>query len=276
VHEVRARIAAWKKENLSIGLVPTMGYLHEGHQSLMERAVRENDRVVVSIFVNPLQFGPHEDLEEYPRDPDRDRRCCENAGVHLLFHPELQAMYPPAFHTSITVSELTTGLCGKSRPGHFSGVCTVVCKLFNIIGPNRAYFGQKDAQQLAVIRQMTQDLNIPTDIIACPIVREHDGLAKSSRNIYLVPEERAAALTLNRSLQLAAQAVADGERKSAALTALIKQAIAAQPLIRIDYIELVEPSSMQPVQQIDGPTLIALAAYVGKARLLDNLIVCPH
>jgi pantoate--beta-alanine ligase len=273
VPEIRAAVAVWKKERMSIGLVPTMGYLHEGHQSLMQRAAGENDRVVVSIFVNPLQFGPHEDLERYPRDMERDVLCCEGAGVHLIFHPRSDIMYPHEFHTTITVNGLTEGLCGKSRPAHFAGVCTVVCKLFNIIAPDKAYFGRKDAQQLAVIRRMTQDLNIPTEIVACPIVREQDGLAKSSRNIYLRPEERKAALALSRSLRLAEQAVADGERDSAILRTVIKTELTTEPLIAIDYIEIVHPVSMRPLRNLAGPALIALAACIGKTRLIDNVAV---
>jgi pantoate--beta-alanine ligase len=273
VREVRAAVASWKKEQLSVALVPTMGYLHEGHQSLMERAASENDRVVVSIFVNPLQFGPHEDLERYPQDPERDALCCARGGVHLIFRPQPDVMYPPDFHTTITVNTLTEGLCGKSRPTHFAGVCTVVCKLLNIVGPDRAYFGQKDAQQLAVIRRMARDLDIPADIVACPIVREGDGLARSSRNIYLLPEERKAALALSRSLRLAEKAVAGGERESAVLTALIRETLAAEPAIGIDYIEIVDPASMRPLSRLAGPALIALAAQIGRARLLDNVVV---
>ena len=273
IDEARAAVSAWKKEGLDIGLAPTMGYLHEGHQSLIEHAAKDNARVVVSIFVNPMQFGPNEDLERYPRDLDRDLALCEAAGAHLVFHPEPSVMYPPEFHTKIEVSELTTGLCGRSRPTHFVGVCTVVCKLFNIISPDRAYFGQKDAQQLAVIRRMVRDLNIPTRIIGCPIVREPDGLAKSSRNAYLLPDERRAALVLNRSLRLAEQAAAAGERDSRALTALIRHAMAADPLVKEDYIEIVDPTSMLPLQRLAGSTLIAVAAHVGKARLLDNTVI---
>ena len=273
VNEVRAAVAAWKKEGLSVGLVPTMGYLHEGHQSLIERAAKDNDRVVASIFVNPMQFGPNEDLESYPRDLERDLARCEAAGAHLVFHPDPSAMYSPEFRTKVEVSELTAGLCGKSRPTHFVGVCTVVCKLFNIVTPNRAYFGQKDAQQLAVIRRMARDLDIPTEVIGCPIVREPDGLAKSSRNAYLLPDERIAALALNRSLRQAEKAVAGGERESRVLSAVIREAMNAEPLVKIDYVEIVDPDSMRPLQRLEGKTLIAVAAYVGKARLLDNTVI---
>lgn len=273
VEEVRAVIAGWKKEGLSVGLAPTMGYLHEGHQSLIEQAAKDNDRVVVSIFVNPMQFGPNEDLANYPRDLERDLACCKSAGAHLVFHPEPAVMYPSEFHTTVEVSELTTGLCGKSRPTHFLGVCTVVCKLFNIIAPDRAYFGQKDAQQLAVIKRMTRDLDIPVQVIGCPIVREPDGLAKSSRNAYLLSDERTAARVLNRSLRLAEEAVATGERDSAALTSIIKEVMITEPKVRIDYIEIVDPASMRPLPRLEGSVLIAVAAYVGKARLLDNTVV---
>ena len=273
VEDVRAVVTAWKKEGLRIGLVPTMGFLHEGHQSLIQRAARENGRVVVSIFVNPMQFGPHEDLDRYPRDLERDLACCEAAGAHLVFHPDPSIIYPPHFCTRVEVSKLTAGLCGKSRPTHFTGVCTVVCKLLNIVAPDHAYFGQKDAQQLAVIKQMTRDLNISATIVGCPIVRDQDGLAKSSRNAYLLPEERKAALALHRSLRLAEKAVADGARESRALSALIRDALAMEPLIAIDYIEIVDPDSMSPLSRIDGSALIALAAQVGKARLLDNILV---
>ena len=273
VEEARAAVAAWKKKGLRIGLVPTMGYLHEGHQSLIERAAKDNDRVVASIFVNPMQFGPNEDLESYPRDLDRDLARCEAAGAHLVFHPDPSVMYPPEFHTRVEVSQLTAGLCGKSRPTHFVGVCTVVCKLFNIVTPDRAYFGQKDAQQLAVIRRMARDLDIPTEVVGCPIVREPDGLAKSSRNAYLLPDERIAALALNRSLRLAEKAVAGGERESRVVSALIRDAMNAESLVRIDYVEIVDPDSMRPLERLAGPTLIAVAAYVGKARLLDNTVI---
>ncbi len=270
---MRAVVSAWKKEGLKIGLAPTMGYLHEGHQSLIEQAAKDNDRVVASIFVNPMQFGPNEDLASYPRDLNRDLTLCEAAGAHIVFHPEPSAMYPSGFHTRVEVSDLTVGLCGKSRPTHFLGVCTVVCKLLNIVSPDRAYFGQKDAQQLAVIKRMALDLNMPTEIIGCPIIREQDGLAKSSRNAYLLPEERAAALVLNRSLRLAERLVAGGERDSHALTSLIRQTMTTESLVKVDYIEIVDPSSMQPLHKLTGSVLIAVAAYVGKARLLDNTLI---
>ena len=231
VEEVRGIVDTWKRAGLSVGLVPTMGYLHEGHESLMRRAVQENDRVVVSIFVNPTQFGPNEDLERYPRDLEHDLALCRSVGVELVFNPEPDVVYPAGFHTSIRVDSLTDGLCGRSRPTHFQGVCTVVCKLFNIVGPDRAYFGQKDAQQLAVIRRMVRDLNMRLEVVGCPIVREPDGLAKSSRNSYLTPEERAAALILSKSLRLAEEAVAAGERNSTTVLRLMQEAFAAEPAV---------------------------------------------
>ena len=202
IDEVRSVVKQWKREGLSVGLVPTMGFLHEGHKSLIERAVKENDRVVVSDFVNPTQFGPNEDLASYPRDLDRDAKLCEDAGAALLFNPEPEEMYYEDRTTSVNMEGLTKELCGKSRPIHFSGVCTVVSKLFHIVTPDRAYFGQKDAQQLAVIKRMVRDLNFDIEIVGCPIIREEDGLAKSSRNTYLSEEERKAAVILNQSLKV--------------------------------------------------------------------------
>ena len=201
VEEVRAQVKAWRKEGFSVGLVPTMGFLHEGHKSLIDRAVAENDKVVVSVFVNPMQFGPKEDLASYPRDLDRDAALCEDAGAALIFHPQPSEMYHDDFSSFVDMSTLTGGLCGKTRPIHFRGVCTVVSKLFNIVVPDKAYFGQKDAQQLAVIRHMVRDLNFGIEIVGCPIIREEDGLAKSSRNTYLNEKERQAALVLSRSLK---------------------------------------------------------------------------
>ena len=200
VDAVREQVKKWREEGLSVGLVPTMGYLHEGHKSLIDKAVEQNDRVVVSVFVNPIQFGPNEDLATYPRDLDRDSALCENAGADLIFHPEKEDMYFDDFCTYVDMEGLTKGLCGKTRPTHFRGVCTVVSKLFNIVKPDRAYFGQKDAQQLAVIRRMVRDLNFDLESVGCPIIREEDGLAKSSRNTYLSPEERKAAVILHKGL----------------------------------------------------------------------------
>ena len=274
IKEVREQIKKWRREGLSIGLVPTMGYLHAGHRSLMERAALENDRVVASIFVNPMQFGPNEDLEAYPRDLERDAALCEKAGVSLIFHPEPEELYHPDFATYTDVRGLTEGLCGKTRPTHFRGVCTVVSKLFHIVAPDRAYFGQKDAQQLAVIRRMTEDMNFDLEIVGCPIVREADGLAMSSRNIYLTPEERSQALCLSRSLQEAQAMFAAGERDPEVIKAGVTEIIRMQPLADIDYVELVDDRSLQPVEgSIRRPALLALAVRFGRARLIDNCVL---
>ncbi|OPX46018.1 pantothenate synthetase [Ruminiclostridium hungatei] len=275
INEVRLIIAAWKKEGLSIGFVPTMGYLHEGHQSLIERAAAENDRVVASVFVNPLQFGPTEDFSSYPRDLKRDMEVCRNSGAHMIFHPEADEMYFPDFCTHVDMDSLTAGLCGKSRPGHFRGVCTVVCKLFNIVGADRAYFGEKDAQQLAVIRRMVRDLNMAVEIIGCPIIREKDGLAKSSRNTYLSPLEREAALILKKSLDSGRKLADEGERNARIIVDTITENFVTEPLARLDYVELVDAFSMEKVDAVDRPVLVAVAAYIGKTRLIDNFFFEP-
>lgn len=272
VEEIRSAVKAWKKEGLSVGFVPTMGYLHEGHQSLMQKAVSENDRVVVSIFVNPMQFGPSEDLESYPRNLEKDAVLCEASGVDLIFHPEAKEMYHPDFSTFVDMHGLTESLCGKSRPSHFRGVCTVVTKLFNIVQPERAYFGQKDAQQLAVIQQMVRDLDMDVTVIGCPIIREADGLAKSSRNSYLSADERKAALVLSRALEVAKQKLADGERDAAKILKAISETIQAEPMAKIDYVELVDARTLQQVDSLERPVLVALAVYIGKTRLIDNFI----
>lgn len=237
VAEVRAQVKEWRRLGLSVGLVPTMGYLHEGHKSLIVRAVAENDRVVVSDFVNPIQFGPSEDLESYPRDIEADARLCESAGAHLVFLPRPEDMYAPDFCTYVDMRGLTEGLCGKTRPTHFRGVCTVVSKLFHIVTPDRAYFGQKDAQQLAVIRRMVRDLNFDITIVGCPIVREKDGLAKSSRNTYLNAEERKAAVVLSRAVELGRSMMEKGERSASVVLSAMKGLIEKEPLARIDYVE---------------------------------------
>ncbi|CZQ85222.1 pantoate--beta-alanine ligase [Trichococcus collinsii] len=272
VEEIRSAVKAWKKEGLSVGFVPTMGYLHEGHQSLMQKAVSENDRVVVSIFVNPMQFGPTEDLESYPRDLEKDAALCEASGVELIFHPEPKEMYHSDFSSFVDMHGLTERLCGKSRPAHFRGVCTVVTKLFNIVQPDRAYFGQKDAQQLAVIQQMVRDLNMEVTVIGCPIIREADGLAKSSRNSYLSADERKAALVLSRALEVAKQLLADGEQDAAKILKAISETIQAEPMAKIDYVELVDARTLQQVDSVERPVLVALAVYIGKTRLIDNFI----
>lgn len=273
VEEVRAQVKAWRAQGLTVGLVPTMGYLHEGHQSLIARSVAENDRTVVSDFVNPIQFGPTEDLATYPRDIDRDAALCESVGADLIFHPEADEMYAPDFCTYVDMDHLTKGLCGKTRPTHFRGVCTVVSKLFHIVQPDRAYFGQKDAQQLAVIRRMVRDLNMPLEIIGCPIIREDDGLAKSSRNTYLNAEERKAALCLSRGLNKGRAAIEAGETDAAKVRAIITEEIEAEPMSRIDYVEIVDWNNLEPVDSAAGSILAAVAVYIGKTRLIDNFII---
>lgn len=272
VEKVREQVRSWHREGLSVGLVPTMGYLHEGHKSLIDRAVAENDRVVVSVFVNPMQFGPSEDLESYPRDMERDAALCEEARASLIFHPQPEEMYPEDFSSYVDMNTLTEGLCGKSRPIHFRGVCTVVAKLFHIAEPDRAYFGQKDAQQLAVIRHMVNDLSFGIEIVGCPIVREEDGLAKSSRNTYLNQDERNAALVLSRSLKKGRESVEGGEKSAAALAGRIRKEIQAEPLAKIDYVEVVDWNTLEPVEEIHKPVLVAIAVYIGKTRLIDNFI----
>lgn len=274
IDEVRDQVKAWRNNGESIGLVPTMGYLHEGHQSLMASAKKDNQRVIVTIFVNPMQFGPKEDLASYPRDLERDKKACQQMGVDLIFCPSADEMYDANFNSyvNVNVNGLTDALCGKKRPGHFKGVCTVVTKLFNITQPDRAYFGQKDAQQLAVIQRMVQDFNIPIEIIGCPIVRESDGLAKSSRNSYLSDNERKAAVCLYQSIELANTMIAQGERSVATILSAMQLLIEQQSLAKIDYIEFVDLSSLKPVSQLTQDTLCALAVYIGKTRLIDNFI----
>ena len=269
ISKVRAAVKAWKKEGLTVGFVPTMGYLHEGHKSLIDAARKENDRVVVSIFVNPMQFGPTEDLESYPRDLKKDAALCEAAGVDIIFHPEPEEMYADGFCSYVDMNGLTTELCGKSRPVHFRGVQTVVLKLFHIVTPDRAYFGQKDAQQLAVIRRMVKDLNVDTRIIGCPIIREEDGLAKSSRNTYLSAEERKAALCLSRAVKTGQEAICKGIKAEEVLSKM-RAVIEAEPLAKIDYVSMVDAFTMQPVEKADRSVLVAMAVYIGKTRLIDN------
>ena len=273
ISKVRAAVKAWKKEGLTVGFVPTMGYLHEGHKSLIDAARKENDRVVVSIFVNPMQFGPTEDLESYPRDLKKDAALCEAAGVDIIFHPELEEMYADGFCSYVDMNGLTTELCGKSRPIHFRGVQTVVLKLFHIVTPDRAYFGQKDAQQLAVIRRMVKDLNVDTTIIGCPIIREADGLAKSSRNTYLSEKERQAALVLNHSLKAGKALVDAGETRASVIKSAITAEIEKEPLAKIDYVDVVDFDTITPVETLTGSILVAIAVYIGKTRLIDNFIV---
>jgi pantoate--beta-alanine ligase len=272
VSGLRKFLAAHRAAGKRIGLVPTMGYLHAGHLSLVHAARRECDMVVMSIFVNPKQFGPQEDFTTYPRDMEGDLGQAREAGVDAVFAPFVEEMYPPDFLTEVTVHELTSPLCGASRPGHFNGVTTVVAKLFNIVGPNRAYFGQKDYQQVTVLRKMATDLCMPLEVIICPIVREPDGLAMSSRNAYLNPAERQAALVLSRALRLAEERLAQGERQGARLTATLRDCIAKEPLARIDYVAVCDPQTLREVAQIAGTVLVALAVYIGKTRLIDNAI----
>lgn len=275
VEEIRAVSAEARRAGRSIGFVPTMGYLHAGHLALIERARAENEVVVVSIFVNPTQFGPNEDLARYPRDLPRDLDLCRKAGVDAVFAPEPAEMYPGGFQTYIEVEELSRGLCGQSRPGHFRGVATVVAKLFAIVGPDRAYFGEKDAQQLRVIQRLVRDLNLPVTVVPVPTVREPDGLAMSSRNAYLREDERRAALVLSRALARARELVAAGELRTAAILAEMSAVLAAEPLARVDYLAIVDDETLAPVEVIDRPVLAALAVYIGQTRLIDNLVLRP-
>ncbi len=274
IQEVREHVRQWRKEGLSVGLVPTMGYLHEGHESLIRRAVAENDRVVVSVFVNPMQFGPKEDLASYPRDIDADSRLCEAAGASLIFHPEPEEMYEEGFCSFVDMTGLTNALCGLSRPVHFRGVCTVVNKLFNIVMPDRAYFGEKDAQQLAVVKRMVKDLNMDIEIVGCPIIREADGLAKSSRNTYLSPESRKQAVILSKSVFMAKQMILDGERDAAKVKKAMVDMINTMPLAEIDYVEIVDVNTMKNIDKIEGDILCAIAVNIGgEARLIDNFML---
>ena len=273
VAAVRAQVKEWKKEGLTVGFVPTMGYLHEGHGSLISAARANNDKVVVSIFVNPMQFGPTEDLASYPRDLDKDSAYCESLGVDMIFHPEPEEMYHDNFSSYVDMSVLTEELCGLSRPVHFRGVCTVVNKLFNIVQPDRAYFGQKDAQQLAIIMHMVEDLNMDLEIVGCPIIREEDGLAKSSRNTYLSAEERQAALILSKSIKLGQKMVEEGEKSADALVNAMCQLINTEPLAKIDYVKAVDGLTMQQIKEVKSPMLVAIAVYIGKTRLIDNFMV---
>lgn len=273
VAEVREIVKGWRKEGLTVGLVPTMGFLHAGHQSLIAASVANNDRTVVSVFVNPTQFGPNEDLEAYPRDMEHDAALCESTGADLIFHPEPSEMYPDGFVSFVDMNGLTNHLCGLSRPVHFRGVCTVVSKLFNIVQPDRAYFGQKDAQQLAVVKRFVKDLNMPLEIVGCPIVREADGLAMSSRNTYMNAEERQAALILSQSIRLGEQLVKDGERDATVVKAAMTALIETEPMAEIDYVEVVDGLTMESIDTIQGEILCAIAVKINnKVRLIDNFI----
>ncbi len=271
VKEMQAIGESYRKIGREIGFVPTMGYLHEGHLSLVRRARKENDIVVVSIFVNPTQFGPNEDFEKYPRDLERDSRLLEREGVDYLFHPSSEEMYPEGYSTFVEVTGLTEGLCGAKRPGHFRGVATVVTKLLNIVRPHRAYFGKKDFQQLQVIKRLVRDLNIPVEIVGCPIVREEDGLALSSRNTYLSPKERESAVALYRGIKLAKELFERGERRAEEIKREVEKLILSYPLVKkIDYVEIVDSETLKPVKEVKEGDTIALAVFVGNTRLIDN------
>ncbi len=270
--ETRNIVKEWHKNNLTIGFVATMGCLHEGHKSLIKKARRENDRVVVSIFVNPTQFGPSDDFEKYPRDIGADIEMCTNENVDLVFAPDTSEMYKDANLTYVDVNKLGDGLCGEKRTGHFRGVCTVVSKLFNIIVPNRAYFGQKDYQQLTIIKRMVKDLDFDIEVISCPTVRQEDGLAISSRNQYLSSEERTLALVLPKTLELAKKLLEDGEKEPEKIKGFIINELIDEPMISIDYVEVVDAIELNPMKKITGSILVAVAIFVGNTRLIDNFI----
>ena len=274
VKEVREQVKLWRKEGLTVGLVPTMGYLHEGHASLVDKAVSQCDRVVASDFVNPTQFGPGEDLESYPRDFDHDCELLEAHGCDMVFYPSVDEMYPDGNGSTDTYVEILDDmpkqLCGKTRPIHFRGVCTVVSKLFNIVLPDKAFFGQKDAQQLAIIKRMVKDLSYGIEIVGCPIIREEDGLAKSSRNTYLNEQERQAALVLSQAVKIAEDMAAAGEKDANKIVDAMKAHISKEPLARIDYVSAVNGVTMEPIDTIEGDVLIAMAVYIGSTRLIDN------
>ncbi|MFP4698302.1 MAG: pantoate--beta-alanine ligase [Eubacteriales bacterium] len=273
IDELRDTIKPLKLQGKDIGFVPTMGYLHKGHCSLIEKATEENDVIVVSIFVNPTQFGPNEDFDKYPRDLERDLEMAKSSGATIIFVPDVQEIYLQNNKTYVEVKDITEKLCGLKRPGHFRGVTTVVTKLFNIVTPDKAYFGQKDAQQAIVIKKMVKDLNINIDIVVCPIIREKDGLAMSSRNVYLNTEERKQATILYKSLMEAKEKIINGERDVKKLSEYIKNRINSEPLANIEYVEIVDSETLANVFNITNEILIALAVRFGKTRLIDNLIM---
>lgn len=275
IEEARACIGQWKLQEKSIGFCPTMGYLHEGHLSLMKASIRDNDVTVASVFVNPMQFGPTEDLAKYPRDFERDCAMLEAEGVDMVFAPEPEEMYLDGFCTFVDMTGVSEGLCGRSRPVMFRGVCTVLTKLINIIYPNRMYLGKKDAQQLAVVRRMVRDLNFNVEVVGCPTIREEDGLAKSSRNSYLTPEQRLASRVLSRALRHAQEtiAAAGGSVAAAALIDQITAELLTEPMSDIDYVEIVDGFSMKPVQTLHEGDLVAIAVRIGTTRLIDNFTV---
>ena len=276
IPEARAACRDARASRERLGLVPTMGALHEGHLSLVRAAKAQCDVVAVSIFVNPAQFGPTEDLSKYPRQFDQDCQLLEKEGIDILFAPSVDEIYPDGAVTWVWVEGLSEKLDGRSRPGHFRGVTTIVAKLFNIIEPGAAFFGQKDAAQLAVIRRMVEDLNFPVEIVACPIVRESDGLAMSSRNAYLNREERGRALVLQRSLQQVQRDFQGGERTGAKLISAAKEVFAREPQVVLDYLEIVDPDTLDPIERISRETLVAVAAYIGSTRLIDNTVLNPE
>ena len=275
IAETMIAVTNARRHGLSVGLVPTMGYLHAGHRSLIEKARDENDRVIVSIFVNPTQFGPSEDFDSYPRDLAKDLTLCQEAGADWVFAPDALEMYPAPSHMTLDIESMGDHLCGARRPGHFRGVCLVVTKLFNICQPTRAYFGEKDAQQLAIIRRMTFDLNTPVDIVGCPIIREPDGLAMSSRNSYLSAAERQAALVVPSCLDRVRTALQEGERQTVNLIRLMQEQVDKEPLARADYLSIVDSTDLQPVGTITGNILVAVAVFIGKTRLIDNILFEP-
>ena len=274
VDEVRKIVAKWRSNGETVGLVPTMGYLHAGHQSLIKKSVEQNNHTVVSVFVNPIQFGPNEDLEAYPRDLDRDAELCETTGAELIFNPEPEEMYKDGFVSFVDMNGLTNHLCGLSRPVHFRGVCTVCTKLFMIVGPDRAYFGQKDAQQLAVIKRMVKDLNMPLEIVGCPIVREEDGLAMSSRNTYMNADERKAALILSKSIKLGQKLIEDGERSAEVVRTKMTELLQSEPMADVEYVNVVNNLTMEDIETVEGDILVAIAVKINnKVRLIDNFMM---
>lgn len=273
IFEIKKNLSFDKRQGLSIGFVPTMGYLHEGHLSLVRESRKTTDKTVVSIFVNPTQFGPQEDFQDYPRDLKRDIALLEELGVNYVFAPTVEEMYPSGYKTYVEVTQLQDKLCGRSRPGHFRGVCTIVLKLFNIIQPDWAFFGQKDAQQAIIIKKMVNDLNLEIKFKVLPIVRDKDGLALSSRNTYLSPEQRQAALVLYQSLQLAQRLFSEGERKTSVIKQAMAELIRQEPLAKIDYVEIVEMENFEEISFISDKALVALAVFIGPIRLIDNIIL---
>ena len=273
VGELRALVGRWRSEGDRVGFVPTMGALHEGHLSLVRRAQALAERVIASVFVNPTQFGPGEDLDRYPRQPERDAELLAGAGCHLLFLPAVETIYPPGHATFVVPNGAAEGLEGAHRPGHFRGVATVVCQLFGLVRPDVAVFGEKDAQQVAVVRQMVRDLHLPVEIATGPTVREADGLAMSSRNVFLAPAERRAATVLHRALTAAGEAVRAGERRAPELRRLLREVLEAEPLARVDYAEVVDAGTFRPVETVAAPVVLPLAVRIGKTRLIDNVLL---